>query len=257
MKIALAQLINSIAVPMIVAAVSKKSWFKVNGLVDDVFFIALMNLFIPISFLIDPYEILLKFVRWWVSDPETRLEIFGQKKFNKFFGNYIFDIGYEYAFVIKTSIFTAFFMPMQPIIAIFAPFALLFFYIANKRNLFYHYRRPGYHFDTTNKVVNTFLLFSPLAFGLGSLLVNNLNKEVNEADVENGTLEVNILNCFLAFGFSLIVPFRVFHCCVPQTEVENKDYFAKKMLIYTDYDRSNPLTKDRAIEEFEMYLRNL
>lgn len=188
MKIALAQLINSIAVPMVVAAISNKSWFRVNGLVDDVFFIALLNLLVPISFLIDPYEIVLKVVRWWVSDPERRLEIFGQPKFNRFFGNYIFDIGYEYAFVIKTSIFTAFFLPMQPIIALFAPFALLFFYIANKRNLFYHYKRPGYHFQTTNNIVDTFLLFSPLAFGLGSLLVNNFNNEVNEANVSNGTL---------------------------------------------------------------------
>jgi len=69
MKIALAQLINSIAVPMIVATISNKSWFRVNGLVDDVFFIALLNLLVPLSFLIDPYEIVLKVIRWWVSDP--------------------------------------------------------------------------------------------------------------------------------------------------------------------------------------------
>lgn len=103
---------------------------------------------------------------------------------------------------------------MQPIIALFAPFALLFFYIANKRNLFYHYQRPGYHFQTTNNIVDTVLLFSPLAFGLGSLLVNNLNNEVNVTNVSNGTLSINILNTFVAFALGIIVPFRVFYCCV-------------------------------------------
>lgn len=56
------------------------------------------------------------------------------------------------------------------------------------------------------------------------------------------------MNTFIAFGLGIMVPFRVFYCCVSKPEIENKDYYAKKMLIYTDYDRSNPLTKDIAIE---------
>lgn len=103
--------------------------------------------------------------------------MFGQKELNQYYGNYRFDIGYEYVFLIKTSIFTAFFVTMQPIIALFAPFALIFYYFAEKRNLFYHFRRPSYHFQTTNNTVDMILLFSLLAFGLGSLFADNINPE--------------------------------------------------------------------------------
>lgn len=64
---------------------------------------------------------------------------------------------------------------MQPIIALFAPFALIFYYYSVKRNLFYHFQRPGYHFPTTNIAVDFVLLFSPIAFGLGCLFINNIN----------------------------------------------------------------------------------
>lgn len=101
--------------------------------------------------------------------------MFGQKQLNYYYGNYKLEIGYEYAFLIKTSIFTAFFLCMQPIIALFAPFALAFYYFANKRNLFYHFNRPRYHFETTNKTVDIILVFSLLAFSIGSLFVNNAN----------------------------------------------------------------------------------
>ena len=36
---------------------------------------------------------------------------------------------------------------------------------------------------------------------------------------------------------------------------KQKDYKKKKMLIYSDYDRMNPITKVHAIGEFEKYLR--
>lgn len=64
---------------------------------------------------------------------------------------------------------------MQPIIALFAPFALVGYYFANKRNLFKHFNRPRYHFETTNKTVDIILVFSLLAFAIGSLFVNNAN----------------------------------------------------------------------------------
>lgn len=170
--------------------------------------------------------------------------MFGQKELNKYYGNYRFDIGYEYVFLIKTSIFTAFFVTLQPIISLFAPFSLLFYYFTVKRNMFYHFQRPGYHFETTNNTVDLLLLFSLLAFGLGSLFVNNANPEVLE---NNGTFPGNLVMIFLGCFFVVVVPWRFFYCCIEKVEVENKDYLKKKMLIYTDYDRVNPITKNSAI----------
>jgi hypothetical protein len=82
-------------------------------------------------------------------------------------------MGYEYAYLIKTSIFTSFFTPMQPIIAAFAPIGLAIYYLVTKRNMLNHYQRPNYHFPSINNSVDFILLFNLLAFGFGCLLVNN------------------------------------------------------------------------------------
>lgn len=71
-----------------------KTWLGPGGLVDDVFFIALLNILVPLSSFLDPWEIYLKILRWWHSKPNNRLDIHGQKKFNSYFGNYIVDLGY-------------------------------------------------------------------------------------------------------------------------------------------------------------------
>ena len=60
------------------------------------------------------------------------------------------------------------------------------------------------------------LIFSLLAFGLGSLFVNNSNPEVHEI---NGTLIINIITIILSTIFLVIVPFRIFYCCISKPEL--------------------------------------
>ena len=62
---------------------------------------------------------------------------------------------------------------MQPIIALFAPIGLTLYYLASKRNLFYHYRRPHFYESTINMAVNWILRLSLISFGLGNLTFNN------------------------------------------------------------------------------------
>ena len=95
LKIGLGQLVNSIGVPIIVTLISqanvgikKKTWLQQGGLVDDVFFIAALNVLVPIAQFFDPWEMFLRFIRWWFSKPGNRLKIQGQDNFNKYFGNY-------------------------------------------------------------------------------------------------------------------------------------------------------------------------
>lgn len=141
---------------------------------DDVFFIAVFNLIPPFSRFIDPYNIFLDIKRWYYGDPWRRLKMYRQKEFNAYYGNYDFDMGYENAYLIKTCIFTAFFMPMQPVIAFFAPIGLIFYYLGNKNNLFYHFMRPAFHSSAVNDVVGMLLLLSPMAFAIGQIFVNFL-----------------------------------------------------------------------------------
>jgi len=86
LKIGLGQIANSIGVPIIVTLISQsntsmkeKSWLKSGGLVDDVFFIAIINILVPIVNFIDPWEQYLRVRRWWNEKPMDRLKIYGQK----------------------------------------------------------------------------------------------------------------------------------------------------------------------------------
>lgn len=131
--------------------------------------------------------------------------------------------------------------------------------MTTKRNLFDHIQRPAYHYTTTNTTVDIILQFSLLFFGIGSFFVNNLNEEEDGVSGTNynETYKINLVIVFVSLAFLVIVPFRIFYCCIKKPELENKDYFKKKMLISTDYDRTNPITKISAISEFEHYIRNL
>lgn len=94
-KIAIGQIINSIGVPLIVAAVASsdprledKKWLSAGGLVNDVFFIALFGLATPFGRFLDPWEFFLKFLRWFHTRPQQKLKLNGQKELNEYFGNY-------------------------------------------------------------------------------------------------------------------------------------------------------------------------
>ena len=118
--------------------------------------------------------------RRYIEEPQERIKLYGQKSLNDYYGNYEMDIGYEYAYIIKTSIFTAFFSSLQPVIAIFAPAGLIIFYFVKKRNLFLHFKRPCYHQANISGVVDMILLLSPIAFGFGHLTIMNFIPDNNE-----------------------------------------------------------------------------
>ena len=76
---------NSIGVPIVVTLIAKSnssgqetSWLKAGGLVDNVFYIALFSMFVPFGRMVDPWEIFLKLKRWWASEPNRRLNMYGQ-----------------------------------------------------------------------------------------------------------------------------------------------------------------------------------
>lgn len=79
------------------------------------------------------------------------------------------DLGFEYAYIIKTVVFTAFFMPMQPIIAVFAPIGLILIFGVNKYKLLFRFDRPRFHSLDVNNLLDWFFSFGPVTFALGQL----------------------------------------------------------------------------------------
>ena len=129
-KIIFCQLINSIVLEIIVALYAKdKNIYQTGGLVDDVFYYGLLNSFIPpLVRWINPYYIYKKCQLNMSRRPIEKLKIESQVEYNLMWENPEFEIGLEYSYPIKTVIYTAFFMPLQPIIVIFALIGLVLTY---------------------------------------------------------------------------------------------------------------------------------
>lgn len=76
MKSILAQMVNSIVIPVITAYKIKNNVYSTSGLVDNVFMLGVsMSLVGPIVVLIDPYNLFMKVLRCLKSRPSTFLSI--------------------------------------------------------------------------------------------------------------------------------------------------------------------------------------
>lgn len=78
-------------------------------------------------------------------------------------------MGFEYAFVLKTCLYTAFYMSLQPIILIIGALGLYLMYYCEKYVLFYRSSRPRPSSNLINESLNYILYFSICAYALGSL----------------------------------------------------------------------------------------
>lgn len=58
--------------------IGDKLWLSKGGLVNDVFFIGLFGLAVPLARFIDPWEIYLKIRRWYYLKPKNKLKMYGQ-----------------------------------------------------------------------------------------------------------------------------------------------------------------------------------
>ena len=75
-KSILAQMVNSIVIPVITAYKIKNNVYSTSGLVDNVFMLGVsMSLVGPIVVLIDPYNLFMKVLRCLKSRPSTFLSI--------------------------------------------------------------------------------------------------------------------------------------------------------------------------------------
>ena len=173
-----------IGVPLLALYISNRNLYGESGLSQDIFFIALFNILPPVGRFIDPWYLMIKARNWYYARPgnfwanlDYRLKNFdSQEQFNKIYEANDFDLGYEYAYILKTSIFTSFFMILQPIITLFAVIGLLLMFHVNKYRILYRFFKPRFYSATVNNLVNYLLNLSPMIFALGMLVFINWQK---------------------------------------------------------------------------------
>ena len=159
---------------MIAAYYIKNNIYQEGGLVDDVFYFALLNgFFPPLVRAINPYFLFVRALRSYYSTSNRKLYCETQFEFNQRWEAVEFEIGLEYVYILKTVIYTAFFISLQPVIVVFAIIGCSLMYQAEKFTLFYQSVRPKPSSDIITLSMNSILYFSVIAYGFGSLTWTN------------------------------------------------------------------------------------
>lgn len=118
-------------------------------------------------------------------------------------------------------------------------------------------RRPVPGTDLVNSAMSQMINLGPVFFAIGALSWSHL---LDGYRVEEGArlyYVPNIVTAGLAALF-FVFPFNViFDKCLPNLELENLDYGECRVLLNSEYDRTNPVTMEKAIKEYEQYLENL
>jgi hypothetical protein len=99
-------------------------------------------------------------------------------------------------------------MPMQPIIALFAPVGLGLIFAVNKYKLYYRFDRPRFHSFQVNNLLDWFVGLGPVALGLGQVYAMIwIPTQINTA---------THVACWIALGLAVVLyifPIKLLYCC--------------------------------------------
>lgn len=155
----------------------KDNIYNGGGLVEDVFYFSISNAIVPpLLKIIDVTYLWHLWMKSRASKMDGKLRSDSQLDYNKAWERPEFEVGFEYVYLLKTCLYTAFYISLQPIIAFMAIFGLLAMYYAEKFVLYYRSSRPRPSSDLLNESLNKILYFCICAYALGSLTWTNFLK---------------------------------------------------------------------------------
>lgn len=194
-KITAAQLINSILIPIFVNHYTFKSIYQPGGISDDIIYFTLSNALVsPLFRLIDFGHRIRQLLWCYSARPHNKIEFDSQTEYNKYFEGDEFEVGYEYVYLLKTALYTCFYMSLQPIITLFAAGGIALYMMAAKCSLFYWCQRPKTSSSIVYKMMNTVLRLCMLAFAIGSITWTHLIPTTRQ----NDTIKPNVAALALA-----------------------------------------------------------
>lgn len=178
---------------------------------------------------------------------DNKLKCESQLDYNRVWERPEFEVGFEYAYVLKTCLYVSFYISLQPIISLIAVFGLFMMYYAQKYVLFYRSARPRPSSDLLNESLNKILYFCICAYALGSLTWTNFLKN------EQSVLVPNLISLGLGVLVYLL-PFGSIIDCVKKEELRPLLYDNERLFFVSEYDRLNPHTREQGIANFYQYL---
>ena len=247
-KSTLAQLINSILVPMVVNLLihGGTQVDKRNDLANNIFMLGLTNAFVsPALKVFDIGYIINRIMKSIKADPNRRLSS-NQGQLNDAFEYIKFEAGYEYIYLVNLYLFTCFFAPFQPIIVFFSVVGILCMYWAQKYSMFNRMRRPVPGTDVIHVAMFQLIYMGGIFYSLGSLTWSDFYPEGFNAK----GLIPNIIAIVVSV-ITALLPYRAIFGLLFEDEAQLcLEYSKNRILLPSEYDRLNPSTSKEGFKDY-------
>lgn len=177
--------------------------------------------------------------------------IYRQSELNSLYEGEDFEFGWGTIYYMDVFFFTCFYLPMHPFVVLPAIGGYFFMYWAEKYCLLHRSKRPFTRTQWLTENVELLYFLGPFILAWGGFFwvcvtINYFNSLAMAAYM---TL------LFLSLLF-LLTPFRSwFKCLWHQPEEENLFYDECRHMLPMEYDRVNPITAEKGIQDYVDYLK--
>ena len=260
-KIAIFTFLNSAIVPLIAKELAVKKRINIsynidrnNLIVDDMFVMFLVNAILTPLLWTFNIPFWYKKVRIYFLEKKKnpdKYHYMTQKELNQLYEYPDMHISYKYAYLMKTTAMTFFYLPIFPIGFIISFCGFILGYLLELFNFTHIYKRPEMLDETITKAYVYNFIFILFIGGIGDLF---FFYEIfpNKA--------FSLLNFFL-FLILIFVPYTKFLTCNFIGEKKKSDYYSKPLseiyfTFYNDYQRQNPFTKRLGLTNYLKALRD-
>jgi hypothetical protein len=247
-------LLNNIGIPIFIYIALDQDWFSFGGQAYTVFWLEIMNaLASPIILFVNPKNLVKKLQQWSYRRLEMKEKLnVSQKQANLVFLGPEVDLADRFANIIKNFSLSLFYAPIVPVGVLIAIFGLLFEMMIFKYMLLRVHTRPKNYDSDLVVQAASWMRWGLLLYSLGIFVF--YQKLVHE-------LFYLELFFFVAMsGYTLTPISALCNCCFKdktlevlkglfqQNEQIYNDFEKVYPKFYSDYERENPVTREKGLE---------
>lgn len=255
-------LLNNIGIPIFIYIALDQDWFSFGGLAYTVFWLEIMNSFVsPVIYVIGPKNLAKKLMQCIYRRKEKNGELnVSQKQANLIFEGPELDLPDRFVNIIKNFSLCLFYAPIVPIGVPIAIFGLLFEMMAFKIMLVRVHSRP--------KNYNSDLVIQAASWIRWGLLLYSLGIFIFYQKLVEELFYLELFFFIAMCGYTLTPISALCDLCfkdktleILRKEYENDEkynnFFSVLPKFYSDYERENPVTREKGIKRFDIYLNCL
>ncbi|KAL4497851.1 hypothetical protein ABPG72_000606 [Tetrahymena utriculariae] len=248
-KLIIGQFCNSALITLVVNfTIDVDSFWGSSGITNDFTLIALSNCVVPpLLNIFNPFYYLRLFKRRQIRNDKNGY--YSQGEAHQQFEGSPVEMYIKYAAAIKTLLIIGFYTPLSPYLPLLGIITLFLSYLTDKYVLINRCARPHQLGSDLNKDMLEFAEYFPLSIALGNLVW------MRKLDIKD---EQSLILQLVAIGisaFNFIIPSSKLNKMIFKIEElddaqRTGDYQKQQYNFANDYDRCNPITKEKAIKSF-------